>query len=85
MALLGKEEEKNGLGTAILNHSPDDITHAQGSSYLGVVLEEVGVFQWNGEKRGIHWRILKMPESVGNLKEMVKVYSSVQRNMQNEY
>jgi hypothetical protein len=74
VALLGSGEEKDGLGTAILSHSPDDITHAQGSSYLGVILEEIGVFQWNGEKRGIQWRIVKMPESVGELKQLIKDY-----------
>ena len=72
--LLGKGKEKNGLGKAILNYSPDDITHAQGSSYLGVVLEEVGVFDWNGEKRGIQWRIVKEPESVSELKQIFKVH-----------
>jgi len=74
--LLGKGIEKNGLGKAILNYSPDDITHSQGSSYLGVVLEEVGLFQWNGEKRGIQWRIVKMPESVSELKQIFKGHLS---------
>ena len=70
---LGSGEEKDGLGVAILIQSPDDITHAQGSSYLGVVLEEFGIFQWNGEKRGIQWRIVKMPESVSELKDIISV------------
>ncbi len=59
--LMGRGEEKDGLGMAILNLSPGDITHAQGSSYLGVVLEEIGVFNWNGAKKGIQWRIDIMP------------------------
>ena len=55
---LGKETEKPGLGMAILSQEPKDITHAQGSSYLGVVLEEIGYCKWNGKKIGIEWRII---------------------------
>lgn len=51
--------EKLGLGTAIYGHRPGDTLHAQGASYLGVVLEEIGVFRWNGMKKGIAWRIEK--------------------------
>ena len=69
---MGSGEEKDGLGMAILNSSPDDITHAQGSSYLGVVLDEVSIFQWNGAKRGIHWRVAKMPESISQLEQIIK-------------
>ncbi len=72
--LMGNGQEKDGLGMAILNFSPHDITHAQGSSYLGVVLEEVGVFNWNGAKKGIQWRIDKMPESTQRLKQIIKDY-----------
>ena len=68
---LSKGEEKNGLGVAISRFSPGDVVHAQGSSYLGVVLEEVGVFQWNGVKRGIHWRIMQLPQSVKNLRVLI--------------
>jgi len=49
--------ERAGLGSAIYRLKPGDTFHAQGGSYLGVVLEEVGIFEWNGEKRGICWRI----------------------------
>ena len=70
--LMGRGKEKDGLGIAILNLSPDDITHAQGSSYLGVVLEEVGIFEWNGAKKGIQWRIVKMPETIDQLKQIIK-------------
>ena len=74
--LMGRGEEKDGLGTAILDLSPGDITHAQGSSYLGVVLEEVGIFVWNGAKRGIKWRIVKMPKTIDHLKQIIKGHSS---------
>ena len=70
--LMGLGEEKDGLGVAILNVTPKDITHAQGSSYLGVVLEEIGVFEWNGEKKGIHWRIVKIPSSIEDFIFMIK-------------
>jgi hypothetical protein len=59
VAKLGKGTEKPGLGTAILEQSPGDISHAQGSSYLGVVLEEVGLLRWNGAKRGIKWKLVQ--------------------------
>ena len=35
--------EKMGLGRAILDLKGSTISHAQGSSYLGVVLEECGI------------------------------------------
>ena len=53
VAKLGKGTKKPGLGTAILDQAPGDITHAQGASYLGVVLDEVGIFSWNGVSLGI--------------------------------
>jgi len=69
--LMGRGEEKDGLGIAILNLSPNDITHAQGASYLGVVLEEIGIFEWNGAKKGIKWRIIKMPDTIDILKQII--------------
>lgn len=56
---LGNGTEVPGLGTTILEQRPRDVTHAQGSSYLGAVLEECGYFEWNGEKRGIKWRLIR--------------------------
>ena len=70
--LLYRGEERPGLGMAILKWTPDDISHAQGSSYLGVVLEEVGVFEWNGERRGIQWRFKNVPETKTKLVEMIE-------------
>ena len=74
--LMGRGKEKDGLGIAILNLSPDDITHAQGSSYLGVVIEEIGIFEWNGAIRGIQWRLAIMPESINRLKQIIKGHLS---------
>ena len=54
---LSNGTEKIGLGTIILEREDSDVYHAQGSSYLGVVLEERGYFIWNGKHRGIEWRL----------------------------
>ena len=50
---LGAGTERPGLGTAVLAQQPGDTTHAQGASYLGVVLEQAGYFDWNGKHGGI--------------------------------
>ncbi len=72
VATLGKGEEKPGLGTAILAQTPGDITHAQGVSYLGVVLDEVGIFSWNGAMKGIQWRISRKPGSAEELRRFLE-------------
>jgi len=72
VALMGRGEEINGLGVAILNLSPNDITHAQGASYLGVVLEEIGLFEWNGAMRGIQWRLIKKIKTIAQLTGMFR-------------
>lgn len=56
---LGNGTEVAGLGTTILEQRPKDISHAQGASYLGVVLEECGYLEWNRQKRGIEWRLIR--------------------------
>lgn len=58
VAKLGDGTEIRGLGTIILDQRPRDITHAQGSSYLGPVFEEIGYFRWNEKRRGIKWRLI---------------------------
>ena len=70
--LMHRGEERPGLGMAILKGTPHDISHAQGSSYLGVVLEEAGVLEWNGERRGIQWRLKILPETKADLIEMIE-------------
>ena len=59
---LGNGTEKPGLGTTILSitpkHEDGAIKHAQASSYLGVVLEDIGLCVWNGRNKGIEWRLL---------------------------
>ena len=55
---LGNGTERMGLGMIILEGRPNDIKHAQASSYLGVVFEDLEIFEWNGKRRGIAWRLL---------------------------
>jgi hypothetical protein len=50
--------EVMGLGRAILEQGDSSVFHAQGASYLGVVLEECEYLVWNGEHMGIAWRIV---------------------------
>lgn len=54
---LGQGTEVDGLGVSILRQSLKNISHAQGASYLGVVLEHTGILEWNNRSKGIQWRI----------------------------
>ena len=72
---MSKGNEKDGLGNAILNLKPNDITHAQGASYLGVVLQEIGILEWNGEKKGIQWRIIKDVNTIQDLQNIIETSS----------
>jgi hypothetical protein len=56
---LGDGTEVLGLGTTILEQRPGDVSHAQGASYLGVVLEECGYLEWNEQRRGIRWCLIQ--------------------------
>ena len=60
--------ERYGLGGAIHQQRPGDTHHAQGASYLGVVLERAGIFEWNGKARAIQWRIRHMPDDAEDLR-----------------
>ena len=44
---LSNGTEKAGLGQTILQGQPGNVIHAQASSYLGVVLEDLGLATWN--------------------------------------
>jgi hypothetical protein len=65
---LGNGTERKGLGVAIYRQRPGDVTHAQGASYLGVVLESVRLFEWNGAKRGIQWRIIRPINTIDDVR-----------------
>ena len=64
--------EKEGLGTTIYALKPGDTAHAQGASYLGVILEITGIFEWNGEKKGIAWRFEKDVDDIESLHQLLK-------------
>jgi hypothetical protein len=68
---LGNGKEVDGLGVAILRQGPKNITHAQGSSYLGVVLEQLGILEWNHKAKGIKYRIIHRPNSIDELKKIM--------------
>ena len=51
---------------------PGDTVHAQGASYLGVVLERAGIFEWNGEKKGIAWRFQEGVDDIESLERLLK-------------
>ena len=64
---MGEGTEQPGLGCTILREKPGDITHAQGASYLGCVLEHAGIMKWNNKKKGIKWRLLESPSNPDRL------------------
>jgi hypothetical protein len=65
---LWHDEEADGLGVAILRQQPRKIKHAQGSSYLGVVLEYAGILKWNNKQRGIEWHIIFQTPTLDELR-----------------
>ena len=64
----GRLIEQDGFGTAILDVLPGDFARLTGASYLGVVLEESGVLQWNGKSRGIGWSLVESELSATELR-----------------
>jgi hypothetical protein len=65
--LMNGGGEKNGFGMAILRQQPGEILHAQGASYLGPILEEINVLEWNGRRKGICWRLVDGVPGVNEL------------------
>ena len=57
VARLSNGTEKMGFGMVILNPKNSNVPHAQGSSYLGVVLEDAGILL-GMQHVGIEWRII---------------------------
>ena len=53
---MPKGTEKPGFGMTIFKIRRVTM-HAQASSYLGVVFEQIGLATWNGKCRGIEWRL----------------------------
>jgi len=58
---LGNGTEIPGLGRTILDAYPCNIEQAQAASYLGPIMEDMGLFEWNGKARGIAWRLTCEP------------------------
>ena len=57
VAKMPNGTEKPGLGMTIFRIRPEDTMHAQASSYLGVVFEQIGLATWNRKSWGIEWRL----------------------------
>jgi hypothetical protein len=55
---LSNGTERQGFGMVILKQENSNVLHAQGASYLGVVLEECGYLVWNRKHLGIEWQII---------------------------
>lgn len=79
---LGHNQEIDGLGVAILRQQPGDVSHAQGSSYLGVVLECAGILEWNNRQKGIEWRFACQPRSPDELRELLGGQKAQQQQTQ---
>ena len=69
---LWHDEEVDGLGVSILRQQPRNISHAQGSSYLGVVLEQLGILEWNDRHKGIEWRIIRQVPTLNKLRKAIE-------------
>jgi hypothetical protein len=76
VAKMYRGTEIAGLGTTIYHLCPGDTLHAQGASYLGVVLDEVGILEWNGKSRGISWRLMSHPKEPGALRTRLSRHPS---------
>ena len=63
-----------GFGMTIYQGNPGDTLHAQGSSYLGVVLDEVGILEWNGKSRGIEWRLTTRAIDSAKIRKLLAEY-----------
>lgn len=66
--------EKLGLAMAILQVYPNDKLHAAGAPCLAVVLENIGIFQWNSKDRGIEWKIAKEIHTPNELKLLLQAF-----------
>ena len=85
---LAHDAKYMGLGVAILlkkylsgdgSSRNRKIHHAQGASYLGVVLEEAGYFFWNERKNGIEWKLIDNDFTEETLTSRLSRHSSAKR------
>jgi hypothetical protein len=73
---LSNGTEQLGLGLIILQLGKSDVAHAQGASYLGVVLEQIGYLQWNGQNRGIMWRLIDSNFEEAEIESRLRKFST---------
>ena len=70
---LYRGTEKPGLGPTIYAQPNSDTVQAQSASYLGVILEQVGILEWNNEREGIEWRIGLLPLTADSLLQQLNM------------
>jgi len=58
---LGNGTEIPGLGRTILDAYPGNISKAQAASYFAPIMEDLGLFEWNGRSHAIAWRVTCEP------------------------
>lgn len=68
--------ERQGLGMSLFESYSGvpsaRVSHAQGASQIGVVLEALRIVEWNRESRGIQWRLkVEPPETIEELRMMM--------------
>jgi hypothetical protein len=56
---------------AILKQQPGNIKHAQAATYLGPILEDAAIFDWNGKRQGTQWKLIINPPMINELKELI--------------
>lgn len=78
---LGKNTEIIGLGRKIYELNGKDIKNAQAASYLGPSFVHAGIFQWNQEKKGIKWRIVKNFDSINDIHNILKEHFSCEKTL----
>lgn len=65
---MGNGTEVRGLGSSIYSISKDT-TQAMAASQLGVILEALGIFEWNNRTHGIAWRLrIEPPSTIDDLR-----------------
>ncbi len=69
---LYNKTERIRLGVIVYQQKPNDTFHAQGASYLGSVLEKVGILEWNGKSYRIKWRLRDIDISTENIERKLQ-------------
>lgn len=70
--LLGSGDERPGFGRTIYDLNGRDTKNAQAASYLGPLLESIGILKWNGIRKGIEWHLLNPPPpTIDELEELL--------------